>query len=334
MRNLSIVKKFILFFCSVMIVLFLSGCKNKQDKAVQIGIIVPLEHQAMREIVEGFTDALAANNTLPVKIKVVNAQGDANLMRAMIQQMRDENFDIIMPISTTALQMTLSLVKQQSVVGVAALYSEDQRKLRSTCNVTNVNDELSVEQQIAFIHSAYPKLKNLTLVYSSSDKIFQEAAAVKKSVGKYGITLNRVMVQNLQDLYMAGNAIPGNAGAIFVLKDGMVVNGIETLVKVARERKIPLITSDDGSVQNGAGFALGIHEKQIGVEAAKLVVQILHGTNVCALPLVTLAKPSVFINEVAMRNEGQDVQQIKDAAKTLHYSLEIIDSSKPNGGKQ
>ena len=136
-------------------------------------------------------------------------------------------------------------------------------------NLVIVNDEIDKAESIAFIHKIYPHLKSITLVHSASNKIFSEVKQVENASIQHHITVHRLMIQNLADLYSTSLAIPSDTQAIFILKDSPIASGIETLVRVAKERKIPLITSDEGTVKKGAGFAIGVHEKDIGIEGAK-----------------------------------------------------------------
>ena len=43
----------------------------------------------------------------------------------------------------------------------------------------------------------------------------------------------------------------------------------------ANERKIPLITSDEGSNKNGGAFAIGVIEADIGRQGAKMAAELL-----------------------------------------------------------
>ena len=97
---------------------------------------------------------------------------------------------------------------------------------------------------------------------------------------------------------------------------------------MAAARHIPLITSDEGSVENGAGFALGVRERQIGVEGAQLAVQVLNGKNACDLPIVEVKKLSVFINQDALNQSMQKIAPIVDAAKKLQYNVEMINTKR------
>lgn len=293
---------------------------------------MPAEHQAFDEMVAGFENRIKTLYSKPVQFKVANAQNDKNLMQAIIQQMHDEGFNIIAPISTTTTQMTLSVINDKPVIGMSAMYSEQDRAERHPCNVVCVNDELNADLQMAFIHNLYPNLKVMALVHSSSEKVFADVRNAELSAAKYGITLHKVMIQNLQELYTMANSLPEDTEALFVLKDSTIISGVNTLIKLAHERNIPLITSDDGSVKNGALFALGVHESQIGEESANLAVKILNGRAVCSLPIVKLTKPTVFVNKREFQTNKNAVLPIIKIANKFHYPVEIVALDEKAGG--
>jgi putative ABC transport system substrate-binding protein len=315
--------------CIILLILTgLMACQPEKSSQPKIGIIVPLEHTAMKEIVAGFSETLTNLYHQPVYIKVANAQSDNNLQRAIIQQMRDENYTMIVPIGTGATEMSLAIVHNQPIVSLAAKLSEHDREQRNPCNVALVRDEISSKKIIEFIHAVYPTIKNIALIHSAADKVFPEVNETI-SIGKqYGITITHIMAATLPELTSSVQSLPRETQAIFILKDSLIVSGISTLAKAASERHIPLITSDQGSVQDGAGFALGVHEKEIGVAGAKLASEILLGKPACALPIAEMKTLTVFINKKALFGETQNEKLISDAAAKFGYKIEFTDSTK------
>ncbi len=292
------------------------------DTPKKVAIVIPTSIQAMTEITRGFEETLRKEYIGPIEFKVANVQGDANLEHATLQELSDENYDIIAPVGTDATSMAISITKKNNIVSLASDLSDQQRSQLKPCNVAVVHDEISNEQQLAFIHAAYPEIKRITLFYSASEKIFPEVEDAKKAAAKFGISIHGIMAPTLPDLQVAANNMPSDTQAIFILKDSTMVSGIAQLVHIAKARHIPLITSDDGSVQNGAGFALGVHEKQIGIEGAHLAAAILAGKNACALPIVEMKKLTVFINPKSMKSFGASIEPIQKMAKKMHYQIE------------
>jgi len=318
MKTISKILMFLIIASSVII---LNGCEKSASNKKRIGIVLPIEHQSLNEIVNGFEVTLTALYKKPIEFEVANAAGDINIEHAIITKMRDENYDLIVPIATSTSQMTVAIIKNKPIVALAADYPEKDRIPKQTCNIAVVDDEINKTQIIAFIHSAYPQLKTLTLIHSASDKIFPEVAEVKQAALRYGINLHVFMIQNLPDLYSVGEAIPNDSEAIFILKDSVIASGIETLIKIAAKHQIPLITSDDGTISKGASFAVGVHEKAIGSEGAKLASAILNGKNPCLLPITKMTKPTVFINK---HIGTENIAQLRKTAQKLSLPIELI----------
>jgi putative ABC transport system substrate-binding protein len=314
--------KYLLTFILSALMFSLTACQQKSDDRIKVGIVVPLEHRAMTEIVAGFSETLKQLYHRPVEIKVANAEGDANLQRAIISEMRDAHYSLIVPIGISATQMSVATIHDRPILSLAANFFENDRKKLHPCDIAMVHDEISVAQLIAFIHEVYPKIHEVMLVHSSADKIFPDVEQAIATGKQYNIHVKHIMVSSLPELTTASQSISSDTQAIFVLKDNMIVSGISTLAKLAHERHIPLITSDQGSVQDGAGFALGVHEKEIGITGGKLAASILNGTPACALPAAEMNKLTVFVNHSALLAEMQPTANIIDAAKKLNYTIE------------
>jgi len=312
---------------SFLLILFnlalVTGCHSDTNEK-KIGIIIPIEHKAMNEIVSGFEDTLRANTNSQLKFKVANAQGDMNVERAIIQQMKQDNYDLIVPIGTDATQMSGAMIQHQAIISLASSMTENERTSRKTCNIAIVHDEISASQLIQFIHQAYPSLQRMALIHSASDKVFPEVEAAIAAGKQAGITIKPMMASTLNDIYSTANNIPSDTQGIFVIKDSLIVSGISTLKKSAEKRGIPLITSDQGSVQDGAGFSLGVHERDIGVEGAKLAAAILSGKSPCDLPIVEMTKLTVFVNQESLMKQKQSLDGIHSAANKFNYEIENI----------
>lgn len=270
----------------LLIIFTITACSQHPASEKTIGIVVPIAHPAMNEIVTGFKEEITKNYHKPVKIVLKNAQHDANLLHSILTTMCDQNVDVVVPIATSTSQMAISLIKQYPIVALAAQVGDKERKQNAACDIGVVDDDLDNKKTLRFIHAVYPNIHDITLVHSADDKVFPEIKEVVTEGKTLGITVHELMVQLLPELYSASQAIPQQTQAIFVLKDSLIVSGINSLIKVAQTRKIPLITSDDGSVKAGAAFALGVHEKQIGEEGAKLAIAALEGKNLCAMPII------------------------------------------------
>lgn len=325
--------KRLLCYLSLASLLLLTACRDNnaanstEPKTIHVGIIIPIEHQAMNEITQGFEDTLKANLKQPVEFHVMRAQGDVNLQRSMILQLQAKNIDLFAPIATQTTEMTAAMVKDRPIVGLAALLPDSTR---ANSQLALVDDQITPTQIIQFIHAIYPNKKQFTLVYSNNDKMLPEVNEAVAAGTTLGVQINKRMITALPDLYSVSQSLSAQTEGIIILKDVTVASGIATLAKVANDKHIPLISADDGTVQNGAGFALGVKEYQIGVEGAKVALQILQGKRAADIPVVTMTQLSVFINPKALTLQGQDVAAIQKQADLDHYA--VVDVSHLSAG--
>ncbi len=285
-----------------------------------IGILVPIALPAMDQIVNGFETEVRATYHGPVTFIVKNAEGNTSIQQSILQEFQQNKVDIIAPIGTDATQMAAHMIKDQPIIAIAA----EMPKGPNIHNVTNVLDEISVPKQIDFIHEALPNLKNMVLIYSDDSRIFADAAKAVTAAQKNNIKMQKLMIEQLPDLYTVQQHIAPNTQAIFVLKDEMVVSGISALVQQAERNHMAVIASDDGSVGNGAAFALGVGESDIGKYSAKAAVKMLNGTPANKIPSYTMTQYSVFINPAAAQKQGIDINALKATAKKYDYSVDQL----------
>lgn len=305
-----------------------------EDKPAQtapektIGIVLPLDHIALRAIVSGFEESVAKNYPGKVNFQVQNAEHDLNIQRAIIQKFINQKVDLIVPVATSTTQMTISMVKNQPILGLAAMIPDsvrDQDKLAD--RFTGVRDEIDSAKQVAFIHAILPNVKKITLIYSADDKVIPEANTTIAVAKLNGITVQPLMIQNLSDLYASSQRIDKDSQAIFLLKDNLVVSGINTIVNISNKRHLPLITSDEGTVSSGAGAALGVEEKQIGIEGGELAAKILKGQPISQLPIQPMKQLLVFVNTQAAANQGLDIAAIQQYAKQQNFAVKLNPSA-------
>lgn len=297
---------------------------NANSKRVAtVGIIVPLEHVALNDIVDGFTSELKAALGENIAIKVQNAQGDMQIQRTMISHFLDEKVDLLVPVTTSTTQMALKLAnKEQPIVFLAANIPPDSNAAKTKPNMAGVIDEIPLVSQLDFMQKIVPDLSKVTMVFSTDPKVFDEAETYCALAKDKGIDVQRLMVHALSDLYTISQSIDKDSQAIFILKDNLVASGIEALVQQAEKRGLPLITSDEGTVSKGATVALGVRERSIGTQGAKLAARMFQGEGVHKLPIEYMKNISIFVNQQALKKQSLALTSIEDAARAL--SLDII----------
>lgn len=307
-------------FCAMSLLSSLSFATTT-PKPITVGILVPVAVPAMKQIVNGFETTLNQASKVPVKYLVKNAQGNASIQRSILQEFNSQNVSLVAPIGTDASQMTIAMIRNKPIVGIAADHLKEQAIKANNLNVTGVVSKVPQEKRVQFIHEAMPHLKALTIVYSTDDRIFSQVKKFEMAAKKNHITVQKLMVSQLSDLYTLSKNIAPNSQAIFILKDELVVSGLNTLLQQAKIKHIPVIASDDGSVAKGATFALGVSEYQTGVDAAKVAAQILNGKKASDIPVRIMNHYFVFINKKSTTAQNISDTAITSAAKKLGYTV-------------
>lgn len=298
-------------------------------RAIKIGVIVPMQHAAMEEIVTGLKETLKPHLSEGDEIIVKNANGDQTLQHQIIKQMLNSNVDYFLPIGTSTSLMTLSVIKSKPVICIAAVINPETFKKISRGRVGVINDEIEVTHLLGFIKKHAPEIKNLGLIYSNSEKIFPEIKQAQDFCQKNDLSLVLRKVDSIAEVHHFAQPLMPQVDAVVVLKDHTVVSAISGLASLAKKHKKLVITMDDGSVKNGAHFGLGVREKDIGVAAAKTLIKALKGNKGEAFKVTNLSNLSVFFNKTAMLEQTKfSLDRLKDAAQAMSYSFDPISAKK------
>lgn len=290
-------------------------------EGLRIGLVVPVQNVALDDIVDGFKKEMAAQFAgRAISIDVQNALGDINLQKSAFNKFINDKVDIIVPIGKSATLMALTMApKEQPVLFLAAFITPDSELVRNKPSLMGVIDEIPVTMQLDFMRAAMTDLKKLAVVYVSSDKVFDDVKEFSKEALRYGIAVQELMVQNLAELYTVASRIEPDNQAIFTLKDVMVASGINALVQQADALRIPLVTSDEGTIRSGGAFAVGVTEAAIGRQGAQIASSFLENNQFERIQY--LRQISVFVNKSACAKQGVNADAIKSAAAQLKLSV-------------
>lgn len=292
---------------------------QKSKNVAQVGLVIPLENRALRDMSQGFVEQLKTLEGDKVVVSVKNAQGDRAIMRSIIEQFKRQNVKAIATIGTEATLLAASKVDEIPIVGldVTSHVTQEQK------NITGIQ-EGSVIPSFEIIKDVIKDLKKLTVIYSNSEKISQQIMDLKKLADQEGITLQTLMVQNISEIYTISKHVDPSSQALFILKDIAVASGATTLAKAAEDLKIPFISCDEGSVISGGAMALGNREYDIGKEGADQVQELLKGKAPHQIPLKPADTFVLFLNSTAAKKQGLDEDTVKSVAALKGYQLVMV----------
>jgi putative tryptophan/tyrosine transport system substrate-binding protein len=261
------------------------GGKTSDNGIKKVAITAIVEHPALDAVRQGVIDELRAEGYEQGKnlqLDFQSAQGNTATASQIAKKFAGSNPDAIVAIGTPSAQSMVAVTRKIPVV-FAAITDPVAAKLvanwePSKTNVTGVSDELPLQPQIDLMKQVVPDLKTVGYVYSPGEV---NSTVVLKQLqtllAKDGINVAAVPAQRTTDVPMATKSLQGKANLIYTALDNNVVSAYESMYKVAKDMKMPLVASDTGSVKRGAAVALGVNYHELGVATGKIVGRILKG---------------------------------------------------------
>lgn len=314
---------FYILLAGVLLALVAVFFRTKQPQGLKVGVVLPIAHNALDEIVNGFKQELYKNfSSDEITVEVQNALGDINLQKSAINKFVNDHVDLLVPITTGTSQMAINLAPETiKLLFLAAEIPGILELALEKPNITGVNDEISIPLRAQFIHNVMPDLRKIAVVFSASDKNFDEVDAFIKAMAPFDVKIQKLMVQTLSDLYTVSKRIDQDVGAIFILKDSTVASGINTLVAQADHLRIPLISSDQATNESGGAFALGVIESDIGRQGASMAISLLKDQRMPEERIQNIKRYLVFINDAACQRQNIEKSTILQAASKMQLEV-------------
>ncbi len=251
----------------------------------KIYILQIVEHPALNATRDGFIDELARlgySRGETLVLDVQSAQGNTSLAAQIAQKFVSNNPDIIMALGTTAAQTAMTAVKGTDIKVVfssvtdplSAKLVEDLKA--PSGQVTGVSNFIPVKPQFELFKKLVPKLKTIGVVYNPGEA---NSVALNKEMEKtakeMGLNMIFATAPKTSDVLAASQSLCGKADALFVSNDSTVLSAFKSVVKAAKDCKIPAFVSDVDIVDQGARAALGPDQTELGRQTARMAVKIL-----------------------------------------------------------
>jgi len=289
-----------------------AGTATTTGKNVTIGITQIVSHPALDATVKGFKAALAKQGFVAGKNVTYddqNAQGDMATAASIAQKFVSSNVNLILSVATPTSQaaakatQTIPIVFAAVTDPVAAGLVKDPKAPEG--NITGVSDLLPLQPHLDLIKKLVPDVKTIGLLYNAGEA--NSVALVKEEKTKaeaMGIKVVEATAASSSEVQQAAQSLVGRVDAMSVLTDNTVVSALESVVKVAKDNKIPLIAGDTDSVKRGAVAAYAFNYLDLGTQAGEMAAKILNGTPIKDIPVEYANKLTLSLNPTSAKAMG------------------------------
>lgn len=297
---------------------FFDGVKQASfdhDAAYNIAILVPVAHPAIDEIRQGFIETL--NKSFCCVYDDYNANGNRTLLRSQAEAIVEKGYDLIFTIATgPALIMKEVCQQRHNDTPIVAGAVDDPLGLElinsmesSGNNVTAVTGEDFFDEQIKLLKFLKPSVKSILLVYNPTSGLDNKKFQTAQICYENNIGFSAVEIFNINDLIQKVPAVIKGHDTILVLKDNLVVSGIESLINLCNRMHKTLYASDLNSGDKGAALSYGVHEYDDGVESAKKAIEILkYGKKPTDVPSSVCKNFKIKVNLSTMKNQDLHIE--------------------------
>lgn len=291
------------------ILMSLTGCSKKTVEGPRIGVIQLMEHTSLNMIYDSFKEELEAlgykdgeNCTLVFK----NAQGEQSNIGSIVSSFQSEKLDVVVAIATPTAQSAAKLAETTPVI-FSAVTDPIEAGLTTSLehpdqNITGTSDEVAVEQILDLALQLQPDLKTLGMVYNVGEVNSQtNIAKAKAAAEKRGLTVMEAPVANTSEVAQAVQVLSEKCDALFSPNDNTVATAMSTVTQITRSAQIPVYVGADSMVMDGGTATIGINYVDLGKETARMVDQVLQGTEISAIPVKVFNQNlSIYVNVDAL----------------------------------
>lgn len=303
------------------------GLYGVASQAATVAVSQFVEHPALDSVLRGMQDYLKEKG-VAVTWSVHNAQANMATATQIAQQMVGEKADLLVAIATPSAQTCVQALAKAPVDlkrpflfsavtdPVAAGLVKDLQK--PDAGITGVSDLLPVEEHLRMVLAYKPGIKKLGLLYNAGEANSKATVAtVKELSGKLGFTVVEATAGKTADVHQAAKSLVGRVDAVFIPTDNTIVAGLESVIKIGVDNKLPIFAADVDSVKRGAVAAMGFDYYQHGRQTGAMAARILNGAKPESLPVEFQKELQLHINAGFSRQMGLEppAEMVKKAAQ-------------------
>jgi putative ABC transport system substrate-binding protein len=269
-------------------------------------------HPDIDSMRKGITDALAEKGFIEGKnlqLIIRNAEGDMTAAKSIADYFVSVKPDLIFTISTPSSQTVVAAAKGTNIPIVFTGITDPVTAglvpswTQAAPNVTGVSDWFEMPPQVEFIKSVLPNIKVLGTCYNPGE--VNAAVAIKQlrdTAPQYGLTIVEATAATSADVYAAAKSLVGRCDAVWITTDNTVGGtGIESVIKVGEENKLPIFGSAEGMIGKGLIGGCSVNYYWIGQQSGYIGARILGGENIANIPPMKAAVKTVVYPEAAAR---------------------------------
>ena len=280
-------KKFLLFTLTLVLALSFTGC-GENSSVYTVGICEYTDHAAQSEVVKGFTDYLNEKMGSEVKFNIQNAANDSSLASTIINTFVSNDVDLILADNTQSLQIAANTTFDTPILGAAITdYTSALNMSPDGINVSGTSDLAPLDVQSEMITELFPEADTVGLIYCSSEvNSLYQVNAVQEYLSLKGINAKEYSFSDANDLPLVLEKATDEVDVIYLPTDNTLASCIETVNNICLEKKVPIITGEEGMCRVAGVATISIDYYALGRKTGEMAYRVLkEGADVSNMPV-------------------------------------------------
>ncbi len=283
------------------LILTFNSC-SKKNNLYTIGIIQVVDNVVLNDARNAVMESLKEEGFEEGKnLNVIykNAQGEISNIALILQSFMTENVDMVITLGTPCMAGAAQFIKNKPVVFTVAFSPEQLGIVNAPKTLTGVYDPLDVNGILEVIKTIKPTINKVGIVYNTNEaNALYGAANMKKACAKQNLELVEATINTSSEVLQAATTLAQKKVEAFtVIADNIAYVGLESIVKVSLQNKIPLFVSDPSHTHRGALAGKGGDYNEWGRESGKTAARIIKGEDPRNIPVKVLGKQNLILNK-------------------------------------
>ena len=289
----------VLFLSLLVVSVAFGSGQAEPTESNTIGISKIVAHPALDAIETGIIERLEELGYTDLEFDRQNANGEITTAASIASKFKADNVRLAVGIATPTAQALVNAIEETPIVfsavtdpvGAGIVESLDA----GNGNVTGVSDLTPVREQIEFLVEM-AGIERLGHIYTSSEaNAVTLANMAREACAELGIEFVEATVTNSSEVRPATQAIVGRVGGLYVSNDNTVVSALSSLVEVANNAGVPVMSADPTSAENiDVLAAWGYDYRKMGRFTGEMIAEILEGADPDTMPVRFMTDPSDF----------------------------------------
>ena len=306
----------LLFLLAVCAILLLSDLQNRVGtvrsiEKIRIAVFRINSSLILEETENGVRDVIQKSEPFlkgRIEIRRYCAEGDMPTANTIASDIVSEKFNMIVTISTPALQVMANANKDGKILHVFCAVTSPVAAgvgITGTAadqhpgHLVGIGTFQPVEGIFRIARLMNPDLKKVGVVWCTSETCSEACVKKARAICKeLGIELVEMSVETVSQVYEAALSVSSKGvEALWIGGDNVIESAIEMYIAAAGKSGIPVFTNNPNDVFKGAMANLGANYFEVGQTAGTMIVSLINGMPARQIEIKNIVPEKLFIND-------------------------------------